>query len=135
MTVQQFLEMRFSALMAGNYDAVYDSYHEDAPFIKQFSDRQAYLHFARQQLTAIVIHDWRCLRQRTLDGKQLEVVLVMEVAVDDENQYFYELALLVETDRGWCYHSAQKLAMDDYTGSPDLIDFCHFDNAREKIRF
>ena len=135
MTAQQFLEKRFSALMAGNYGDVYDSYHKDAPFIKQFSDRQAYLHFAQQQLSPIVIHDWRCLRQRTLDEKQLEVILVMDIAVDDESQSFYELALLVETDSGWCYHSAQKLGMDDYPGPPDLIDFCHFDNANPKIRF
>lgn len=135
MTAQHFLQKRFSALMAENYDAVYASYHEDAPFIHQFSDRQAYLHFARQQLKAIVINDWRCLRQRNLDGKKLEVILVMEVAVDDKPQYFYELALLVETDEGWCYHSAQKLTMEDYSGSPDLIDFCHFDNANPKIRF
>ena len=135
MTAVQFLEDRFSALLAGNYDAVYDSYHEEAPFIKQFSDRHAYISFAQQQLSSIVINDWRCLRQRTLDEKQLEAILVMEVAADDESQYFYELALLIETDSGWCYHSAQKLGMDDYPGPPDLIDFCHFDDATPKIRF
>ncbi len=135
MTAVQFLENRFFALLGGNYGAVYDSYHEDAPFIKQFSDRDTYLCFAQQQLSSIAINDWRCLRQRSLDVKQLEVILVMEVVVDDESQYFYELALLVETDRGWRYHSAQKLGMDDYPGSPDLIDFCHFDNATPKIRF
>ena len=135
MTAVQFLENRFSALAAGNYGAVYDSYHDDAPFIKQFSDCHTYLCFAQQQLSSIVIKNWRCLRQRTHDDKQLEAILVMEVAVDDEFQYFYELALLIETDSGWCYHSAQKLGMDDYPGSPDLIDFCHFDNANPKIRF
>jgi len=135
MTVQQFLENRFSALMAGNYDAVYDSYHEEAPFIHQFSGRHAYLHFAQQQLTSIIINNWRCLRQRTLDEEQLEALLVMEVAVDDDSQLLYELALLVETANGWRYHSAQKLGMDDYPGSPDQIDFSHFDNATPKIRF
>jgi len=135
MTAVQFLENRFSALSVGNYGAVYDGYHEDAPFIEQFSDRHAYLCFAKQQLSSIAINDWRCLRQRTLDAKQLEAILVMEVVVDEASHNFYELALLVETDSGWCYHSAQKLGMDDYPGPPDLIDFCHFDDADPKIRF
>jgi len=135
MTALQLLENRFSALSAGDYVAVYDSYADDAPFIQQFSDRHAYLHFAEQQLSFIVINEWRCVRQRTLDAKQLEALLMMEIAVDGNSQFFYELALLVDSDKGWRYHSAQKLGMDDYPGPPDLIDFCHFDNATPKIRF
>lgn len=135
MTVQQFLEARFCALSRGDYALVYDSYHVDSPFRQQFNGRGDYLQFARQQLGSIEIKDWRCLRQRVLDEQQLEVLLVMELETAIGPQFFYELALLIMTDRGWCYHSAQKLGADDYHGLPDQIDFCHFDNAREKIRF
>ncbi|MEA3363072.1 MAG: hypothetical protein U9Q61_07375 [Thermodesulfobacteriota bacterium] len=135
MTVLQFLEQRFFALSAGDYSALYDSYHHDAPFRQQFTGRSTYIRFAQQHLGSVKIKNWHCLRQRAIDDKQLEAILVMEVAVDDESQYFYELALLIETDSGWCYHSAQKLGMDDYPGPPDLIDFCHFDDATPKIRF
>lgn len=135
MTAHQFLETRFAALSAGDYAAVYDSYHEDSPFLQQFSGRSAYIHFAQQQLGSIAIKSWRCLRQRMLDEKRLEVLLVMELETDADLQLFYELALLIETDLNWRYHSAQKLGVDDYRGLPDQIDFCHFDSAVEKIRF
>ncbi|MCD6581716.1 MAG: hypothetical protein J7K90_07930 [Desulfuromusa sp.] len=136
MTVQQFLENRFFALACGDYAAVYDSYHHDSPFRQQFVDRSNYIHFAQQHLGSIRIKNWHCLQQRMVDEKRLEALLVMEVEIEYGYQFFYELALLIETDTGcWYYHSAQKLGMDDYSGAPDQIDFHHFDSATQKIRF
>ena len=135
MTVQQLLERRFSALAEGDYPAVYDSYHPDAPFLQQFSGRSTYVRFARQHLSDIEIKNWSCLNRRVVNELQLEVLLVMEIATESTSQFFYELALLIETDSGWRYHSAQKLGTDDYPGPPNQIDFCHFDNAAQKIRF
>ena len=133
--VQQLLEHRFSALAGGDYPAVYDSYHPDAPFLQQFSGRSTYVRFARQQLSDIKIINWSCLNQRVVNELQLEVLLVMEIATESTSQFFYELALLIETTEGWLYHSAQKLGDDDYLGPPNQIDFCHFDNVSQKIRF
>lgn len=135
MKALHFLEKRFSALGAADYVMVYDSYHPDAPFLQQFCSRGTYLRFARQQLSEIKINRWHCLKQRQVTESQLEVLLVMEIVTEAGTQFFYELALLIETDSGWRYHSAQKLGTDDYPGSPNQIDFCHFDNASQKIRF
>ncbi len=135
MTVQQLLEHRFSALAGGDYPAVYDSYHPDAPFLQQFSGCSTYVRFARQQLSDIKIINWFCLNQRVVNELRLEVLLVMEIATESASQFFYELALLIETTEGWFYHSAQKLEGDDYLGPPDQIDFYHFDNVAQKIRF
>ncbi|MCK5826091.1 MAG: hypothetical protein KAG93_03590 [Desulfuromusa sp.] len=135
MTVRQLLEQRFSSLSAGDYAAVYDSYHHAAPFLQQFSSRSTYVRFARQQLSEIEIKNWHCLKQRPVAEFQLEVLLVMEIATEVGTQFFYELALLIETDSGWRYHSAQKLGADDYPGPPSQIDFCNFNNASQKIRF
>ncbi len=135
MTVLQFLESRFSALSRGDYAAVYDSYHPEAPFLQQFSSRSTYFRFARQQLGVIEIKNWSCLRQRCVAEGQLEALLVMELVTETRSQFFYELALLLETDEGWRYHSAQKLGADDYPGPAEEIDFHHFDNIAQKIRF
>ena len=135
MTIQQLLEYRFTALAAGDYPSVYDSYHPDAPFLRQFGSRSTYVRFAQQQLSDIKIKNWSCLNRRVISELQLEVLLVMEIETEAVTQFFYELALLIETDSGWRYHSAQKLGADDYSGVPNQIDFCHFDNALQKIRF
>ncbi|RLB73551.1 MAG: hypothetical protein DRH06_00530 [Deltaproteobacteria bacterium] len=135
MTALQFLERRFSALAEEDYAAVYDSYHHDAPFLQQFGSRSIYIRFAEQQLSGIEIKNWYCLCQRMVAETQLEVLLVMELETAAGSQFFYELAMLIETDAGWRYHSAQKLGAEDYSGSPDKISFHHFDNAPQKIRF
>ena len=135
MTVIQFLENRFSALSVGDYALVHDSYHHDAPFLQQFSDRPAYIRFALQQLASIEIKNWRCLRQRDIEEGQIEVLILMELATEAGSQFFYELALLIKSNQDWFYHSAQKLGVDDYAGFPDKIDFHHFDDAAHKIRF
>ena len=135
MTALQFLERRFSALGGGDYAAVYDSYHHDAPFLQQFGSRSTYIRFAEQQLNDIEIKNWHCLSQRRVAETRQEVLLVMEIETDAGSQFFYELAMLIETAAGWRYHSAQKLAAEDYPGPPDKIDFHHFDSAPQKIRF
>ena len=135
MTAHHFLENRFTALGRGDYGVVYDSYHVDAPFLQQFSDRNAYSDFARQQLGSIKIIDWSCPQQRIVGDSQLEALLIMEIATEAGTQLFYELALLIDTEAGWRYHSAQKLGGDDYSGTPQQIKFCHFDDAIQKIRF
>ena len=135
MTVQQLLENRFTALSCGDYGTLYDSYHPDAPFLQQFGDRRIYRDFARQQLASMRIIDWSCPLQRTAGDNRTEALLVMEIATESGTQFFYELALLIDTEAGWQYHSAQKLGADDYVGIAQQIDFSHFDNAVQKIRF
>ncbi len=135
MTAQQFLELRFAALSQGDYGSVYDSYHVDAPFLKQFQSRQSYIDFAQQQLGEIKLKTWCSLAQRNIENKQIEALLKMELSSEAGSQLFYELALLIKVDSFWTYHSAQKLGEDDYLGDPDQIDFHHFDNALQKIRF
>ena len=135
MTAEKLLTKRFSALADGDFDTVYATYHKDSPFIQQFSSRGTYVRFAQQNLGAIQVKGWQDLASRQLDAGQQEHLLAMELAVDGDSQYFYELALLIETGEGWRYHSAQKLGAEDYAGPPEQILFAHFDQVEQKIRY
>ena len=135
MTPEHCLRQRFSALIAGDYAAVFASYHDAAPFRSQFRVAQDYIRFARRQLAAIDVKSWECRALRSLDRERVECLLVVELAIRGSVQYFYELALLYRTAGGWKYHSAQKLGADEYHGDPACINFSHFDQAPEKVRF
>lgn len=135
MTPEQLLERRFIALGNADYAAVYATYHPDAPFLQSFPSSAAYVDFAEQQLGAVLVKSWKSLRQRTLAVGRQEHLLVMELAVVGGSQFFYELALLIDTPAGWRYHSAQKLSQEDYSGEPDQVDFHHFDQVAQKIIF
>jgi SEC-C motif-containing protein len=133
MTPQQFLAQRFADLEKADYAAVYASYHAEAPFLQSFPDCAAYVAYAEQYLGAVQIRAWKILRQRTLAADRQEHLLLMELSLDGGSQFFYELALLIDTADGWRYHSAQKLSQEDYSGAPEQIDFCHFDQVAQKI--
>jgi len=133
--VQAFLQGRFAALNRHDYAAVYASYHSDAPFLQQFDDLETYLCFARQQLGEIKVKNWQCLRQRSVAEQKVEAIIAMEIVTAEGSRLFYEMALLIETADGWRYHSAQKLSADDYSGRPEQLDFRHFDDVNQKIRF
>ncbi|WP_303721245.1 hypothetical protein [Malonomonas rubra] len=135
MTAERLLAKRFAALEAGDFATVYATYHKDSPFTQQFSSRGTYVRYAEQNLSAIRVKNWCPLRQRQLDDKQLEYLLVMELEVAGETKHFYELALLINTSDGWRYHSAQKLTVEDYPGPPEQIQFSHFDQVEQKIRY
>lgn len=133
MTPLQFLTQRFAALANADYAAVYASYHADAPFLQSFPDCAAYLAYADQCLGAVRIRSWQSLRQRILTADRQEHLLLMELEVDGSSQDFFELALLINSADGWRYHSAQKLSREDYGGAPEQLDFCHFEQAVQKI--
>ncbi|MDB4470668.1 hypothetical protein N9063_00130 [Deltaproteobacteria bacterium] len=135
MTAEELLTKRFAALDSGDFVTVYGTYHQDAPFTQQFADRDVYVQFAQQQLSVIQVKSWKSLHQRQIDVEQQEHLLVMELTVDGSSQYFYELALLINTPDGWRYHSAQKLGVEDYSGLPEQIEFAHFDQVAQKIRY
>ncbi len=131
---EDLLGARFAALEAGDYHRLYATYHHDAPFLRQFSGEADYLVFARQQLTQIQLRDWQMLAQRSNEEGQQEVILCMEIETAGDSQYFYEMALLISSEQGWRYHSAQKLTAEDYSGAPKKLAFRHFDQVIEKIR-
>jgi SEC-C motif domain protein len=131
---EALLTLRFQALAEGDFATLYASYQEGAPLLQQFADRAAYLRFSEQQLRQVRVVGWQMLGRRQLAADRLEQLLAMEITVGGQRQFFYELALLVRTAAGWRYHSAQKLSEEDYPGTPDEIDFCHFDQAPVKIR-
>ena len=135
MTVQEFLRGRFDALQRRDFETVYLSYHQSSPFRQQFTGSAEYLEFARQQLQGVSLKTWCCLAERSLPAGQVECILQMDLEVAGQSLRLYELALLVQGDGCWCYHSAQKLNEDEYRGLPDDISFEHFDAVSEKIRF
>ncbi len=135
MTIDAFWNHRFAALADGDYQAVYDTYHPDAPFLQNFANAAEYCAFAKMQLGAIEVQRWQIKKVRTVADTRVECLLVMELAVEGVAQYFYELALLVRTEGAWRYHSAQKLSVEDFPGDPEGIDFGAFDQAQQKIRF
>lgn len=132
--VEEFIQQRFSALAQGNFPQVYASYHPEAPFLQQFPGEEDYLIFATESLTQIKVLTTYIGEQRAT-ARGIEMICGLEYSLDGEPQRLFELALVMETARGWRYHSAQKLTADDYFGPFAALDFKVFDEQAVKICF
>lgn len=135
MTPLACLERRFSALQKGDYQAVYASYHEDSPFLQQFSSPDSYTDFAVEHLSCVRVRSWGCQQLRWLSEDQVECLLVIDMQVAGVSSRMFELALLIRTNLGWRYHSAQKLDPEALSLSSQIPDFSDFDDAQQKVRF
>lgn len=135
MTPIDCLRRRFEAHRSCDYAAIYASYHPEAPFLQQFSDLKAYVNFAREHLSTIQIMSWQCTMERRLDSQQSECLQIIEFDHGGSTCRVAELVLLIRAGEGWRYHSAQKLDPDSLSVPMTMVDFSHFDQAVEKVRF
>ena len=131
----QLVLARSRAFTEGDFGRVYDSYHPDSNFCRQFTDRQAYLDYARSVLAAdFVIHECRILREK-VEGDQAHVIFYLDTVFRGQQAESFELALLLRTPDGWRYHSGQKLLRSEFAGKIDEIDRDDFEKAQEKVFF
>jgi len=135
MTPADCLRRRYEAHRCGDYAAIYASYHSKSPFLLHFPDLATYESFAREQLSSIQMLSWQCTLDRSLDAGQMECIQIIEFAHEGMISRIIELVLLIETDQGWRYHSAQKLNAQDLSVPAVLVDFSHFDQVPNKVRF
>jgi len=129
------LRQRFEAHRCGDYAAIYASYHPQAPFLEHFPDLAAYEAFARDHLSRIQMIAWQCTMARCLDARQHECLQILEFQQEGTVGRLVELALLIDTSRGWRYHSAQKLDAQTLSVPAALVDFSDFDRVVDKVRF
>lgn len=131
----ELLLARCRAFGSGDFAFVYDSYHPDSNFRRQFPDRREYLEYARTVLaTDFSIADCRILRERRA-GEEAEIILYLDILFRGERRECFERVFLRRFAGGWRYLAAQKLDRTDFGGAVDSIDWTDFERARDKVYF
>jgi SEC-C motif-containing protein len=130
----ELIRQRFEDLKARNFSGLYAGYHAQSPFIEQFAQLEDYLEFAQQTLAEVNPLDLLIGPQRH-SAEGVEVICQLCFELGGTRQTLYELALLVQTEEGWRYHSAQKLTPEEFGGDFSELTFKHFDQQALKIRF
>jgi SEC-C motif domain protein len=133
LTPSQLILARSRAFIEGDFGFVYDSYHADSNFLRQFPDREEYLRYARSVLAVdFVIGDCRILQERT-EAAEARVIFYLDARFRGERIETFELALLLAAADGWRYHSGQKLGRDEYAGEIEKISWGDFERAEKAI--
>lgn len=129
------LRQRFEAHRCGDYAAIYASYHPESSFLQQFPDLATYEVFAYEGLASIQMISWQCTLERHLGTGQVECIQIVEFSHERVISRMVELALLIQTSQGWRYHSAQKLGPHNLPIPASRVEFSHFDQVVDKVRF
>ncbi len=126
---------RARAFDEGDFGFIYDTYHGDSYFIRQFPDRAAYLSYGQSSLASdFEICKCRILKER-IEGDEARVMFYLETMFKGERTENFELSLFMMTELGWRYHSSQKLDRDDYPGGIEDIDWDDFEKVKDKVFF
>jgi SEC-C motif-containing protein len=135
LTPSQLILARCRAFAEGDFGFIYDSYHPDSNFLRQFPDRQDYLVYGRAALAVdFVIDECRILQERVED-QEARVIFYLDARFRGERVETFELALLLSTRKGWRYHSGQKLGREEYAGEIEAIGREAFERVGEKTVF
>lgn len=131
-TPAEFILARSEAFSRGDFGFIYDSYHSESNFLRQFVDRNEYIEFGKASLS----QDYKISSCRILDQKvnadEAQVVFLMEMKVHDTMQSFAELAWLRCENNTWLYHRGLKISSEDLPDDPKGLsfeDFAKLDHA------
>jgi SEC-C motif-containing protein len=119
---------RSEAFARGDFGFIFDTYHSESNFRRQFSDRDDYLEFGKASLGT----DYEITRCQILQEQESadegQVIFLMEMKVQGTVQQFVELAWLHREEKSWRYHRGQKVTQDEFPEDPHSLSFADFAN-------
>ncbi len=117
---------RSEAFARGDFGFIFDSYHSESNFRRQFVARREYLEFGNASLCQdYQITSCQVLESLMSDG-EAQVVFLIEMKVRGDVQKFAELAWLQQENDAWCYHRGQKITHDELPEKPESLRIADF---------
>jgi SEC-C motif-containing protein len=117
---------RSEAFARSDFGFIFDTFHSDSNFRRQFTARDKYLEFGKTNLGT----DYEITRCQVLQVRESEaeaqVIFFMEMKVQGALQQFVELAWLRHEENAWRYHRGQKVTQDEFPEDPQSLTFDDF---------
>lgn len=125
-TPAELILARSQAFCCGNYGFIFDSYHTESNFRRQFVARDDYLQFGKASLG----QDYQILSCQVLAEKvrdqEAQVVFLMQMKAHGDEQLYAELAWLRREGGAWRYHRGLKMCAEDLPEDPRVLSFADF---------
>ena len=132
---RELLLARVAAFRQRNFAYIYDTYHPESFFLRQFPRRDEYLAFADEHLAdRLQISSFEILREEMTEG-QARIIYYQQLQIDGALQETIECGRVLLENGVWLYHSSQKLLLDEISGDPRQVTFEDFDRVVDKIVF
>ncbi len=116
---RQLVEDRLQAFKDGDFGAIYDSYHPEAPFLEQFPQRDDYLAFAQESIVGSCSIERCLIHYEQVDGDEALILLQQLLKTSAGYQESFELAHLSKIDDCWKYLGSERIDRSDFKGRPE----------------
>lgn len=126
MTPEEFIAKRHDWFLAGDFGAIWDSYHPDSNFRRAFPDREAYCRYGVEELAGNLVYEECRVLLRDEAGDRARVMLFNRFADGSVTHVFFEYANLVAIDGDWHYYSGARLAGEAFAGAPEELTWDEF---------
>ncbi len=125
-TPSEIIVARSEAFSRGDFGFIFDTYHSESNFRRQFVERDEYLEFGAESLG----RDYQITNCQVLQhqetNEEAQVVFLLEMKFHDAVQSFAELAWLRQENDGWRYHRGLKMSEEELPKSPHSLSFADF---------
>ena len=127
MRPSDLIHARNEAFKNGDFGLIYDSYHSESNFCRQFPDREEYISLGKTTLAK----DYRITRCQVLDeavtDNEARVIFLMDMDVNGTVQRYAELAWFLKEGGHWYYHRGLKMTAEDLPEHPQDLVFTDFE--------
>lgn len=125
-TPSELITARSEAFSRGDFGFIFDSYHSESNFRRQFVERNEYVEIGSTSLGQdFQITHCQVLQDRE-EGDEAQVIFLMEMKAHGIVQRFAELAWLRQENDVWRYHRGLKISNEELPKDPLSLSFEHF---------
>lgn len=124
---------RVDAFRRCDFGFIFDSYHRESNFRRQFPVREEYIRYGWANLgREFRILACTIVREETVAGSA-RVIYSLEFELHGARQRYAELAWLEDDGEGWRYRCGQKLTPDEQPVAVERLEFRHFEDVIDKV--
>lgn len=131
----ELINERNRAFAEGDFGYIFDSYHSDSNFRRQFVERDEYIQLGQDSLS----QDFKIVSCQVLgeliDGTQAQVIFLMEMQAQGQLQNYAELAWLEMENGLWRYQCGLKMTEEDLPEKPENLTFADFSKLDQSTIF
>ena len=125
-TPPELILARSEAFSRGDFGFIFDSYHSESNFRRQFVERNEYIETGSTSLGQdFQITHCQVLQDKE-EGDEAQVIFLMEMKAHGAVQSFAELAWLRLENDVWRYHRGLKLSDEELPKNPQSLTFKDF---------
>lgn len=117
---------RNQAFIKQDFGSIFDSFHTESNFRRQFTERDEYISVGQSSLSL----DYRIVHCEILGeevvGSEARVIFLMEMEVQGVRQRYAELAWVRAEDNEWRYHRGLKVTEERLPEDLGTLTFEYF---------